>query len=132
MTEAKRSPMVGRLYTWRGQTWRVLERWGRPGVGSPVTFVCPVCGACGQSAEGVLVGRLIYRCAWCHEHGREVFMRRAGGPPRNVLLERVVLVGAVAGAPGSGLWVSPGSVLAPGVPAERVVRPFRGLRRWRG
>jgi hypothetical protein len=111
--------VTGRVYSWRGQRWRVLARWGRPSVGSPATFACPTCGSWGLSPEGAHVGRLMYLCGWCRERGREVFMRRAGGPPRNVLLERVE-ARAVTVAPGCDDWLGTG---------ELVVRPFRGLRK---
>jgi hypothetical protein len=59
------SGMVGRVYGWRKQLWRVVTRWEGPG-------------------------------------------------PRNVLIERV--------------YLTDGKVV-PVDPPERVVRPFRGLRR---
>ena len=90
--------MVGRLYTWRTRTWRVLERWrnapGSFGVVAPAaTFVCRDCGTINPPADPGLT------CGLC---GGWRQVRR--GAPRNVLIEDVET-------------------------GERIVRPFRGLRR---
>lgn len=67
-------------------------------------------------------GTLALICRRCHG---QPFMRKVGGPPRNVLLQRVERVGGVTQQPTLGSWV--GEWVPTG---ERVVRPFRGLRRW--
>lgn len=63
--------MIGRVYSWRGQLWRVVCRWS------------------------------------------------AGGP-RNVLLERVVVIGRRTDTE---------PLYGPPLHPERLVRPFRGLKR---
>ena len=90
--------MVGRLYLWRGSTWRVVRRWAQP----------DDVRAAGYTAEPC---------------------------PRNVLLVRMVPLAEVprerygerlpyARTGGGTLWCELRG-------AERVVRPFRGLRRLR-
>jgi hypothetical protein len=87
--------VIGRLYTWRGRTWRVLTRWLYP---ERAFMVCSGCGRMqpGCTLEPDLGG---FFCLTC---GSLVLVRR--GCPRNVLIEDVET-------------------------GERVVRPFRGLRR---
>ena len=87
--------MIGRLYTWRGRTWRVLVRWLYP---ERAFMVCGGCGRIrpGRTLEPDLGG---WFCLGC---GAEVLVSK--GTPRNVLIEDIET-------------------------GERVVRPFRGLRK---
>ena len=103
--------MIGREYILPGLAskyhpkprWRVVLRWAKP---SHQTHVCGVCGDIRElprSARGVWAAE--------HVHGRDLPLRdgvfthrRLGDGPRNVLIEDVET-------------------------GERVVRPFRGLRK---
>ena len=105
--------VIGRLYTWRGAVWLLLVRWAGP----PHTAAEWRCDACGR-IRGAHPGRgaVPHLC-----FGGELRqMRRVGGPVRNVLLERL----DYAGVEELGIvpWIRTG---------DRVVRPFRGLRRWK-
>jgi hypothetical protein len=102
--------VIGRVYKLRGRWWRVLARWDS-NVGR--TNLCSRCGRWNEPCCGGL-------------------RKLLGVGPRNVLLERVepnswlVTHGQAAGVIGCD---QPGLYF--GVPegAERMVRPFRGLRR---
>lgn len=129
--------MIGRLYRWRGETWRVLARW-RDGRGSPDqrSWVCDGCGRllrpgmtigfcrCGMGAAcyvtwaGAVAEGVDERGSW-HAAGPGEWARYQGRAPRNVLIERVEMR-AVTIESGCDDLVGTG---------ELVVRPFRGLRR---
>lgn len=119
--------MVGREYTWRGRRWRVVARWRTPQLDQAVTVVAPCCGhvevvtettAAGWSAAWERMGDVtIGEDSYCGACGamwipgtdtghRPMNGWQPGGRPtiRNVLIEDVET-------------------------GERVVRPFRGLRR---
>lgn len=98
--------MIGRVYRWRGELWRVLARWLPPGECRP-TFVCPTCGnvtLAGRGAVGQWGSCCIPSSEW--RTGQYTHRRIAGGP-RNVLIENVTT-------------------------GVRVVRPSRGLRKVSG
>ena len=115
--------MVGQCYTWRGRPWRVITRWRTLDASDPELFVAQCCGHIavldviqGTSPLDETLGDDSY-CGSCGERWTE--SRPAGhvsvngwqpggrASVRNVLIEDVE----------SG---------------ERVVRPFRGLRKPRG
>lgn len=66
----------------------------------------------------------------------EPFDTRRGGPARNVLIERLVPLADVSASWGAGAPPEALPLLATGRgvfarTGDRVVRPFRGLRRWK-
>lgn len=69
--------MVGRVYRWRGETWRVLARWRTP-EGHERWGVCPGCG--------LLLGPTGPIFCHCVPMPDAVYFNSA---PRNVLLENV-------------------------------------------
>jgi hypothetical protein len=113
--------MIGREYSWQGRRWRVVCRWRAATKNDPYTFAAPCCGHLLTSPNAAdycgdeTLGDESY-CGSCGamwtEHRpaghHSVDGWRPGGRPviRNVLIEDVET-------------------------GERVVRPFRGLRRAR-
>lgn len=97
--------MIGRVYRWRGRLWRVIVRWRDAGrAGEPYSAVCDECGSIIYPAIDPAKG-WVPNCVCTGDPvqfnpGR----RQHGTAPRNVLIEDVET-------------------------GERVVRPFRGLRK---
>lgn len=112
------SGMDGQIYAWDDKAWRVLVRWRKP---DRPTRVCRFCGHIERSL---------------HDRCGHIGMTKITGTLQNVLIERVAPWQGVGFGDHwfqdkDGRWWRPdgGDIGQGGKTGDRVVRPFRGLRK---
>jgi hypothetical protein len=112
--------MVGREYTWAGRRWRVIERWRAPQQGEPYTFVATCCGHAVSTAvisDPRTFDDYLGEDSYCGSCGAQWTESRPAG--------HVCLDGWQPG----GRPVMRNVLIEDTQTGERVVRPFRGLRK---
>ena len=119
--------MIGRLYTWQGAVWLLLVRWAPPSRDDTEWR----CNDCGRIRLAHPDRTAVPHVCLAHDEPTTRPMRRVRGPVRNVLLEQVIPMREALRQERRWLRVTVIDDRAWSLTGTRVVRPFRGLRRWR-
>ena len=114
---SRRGGMIGRVYRWRDEHWRVLARWKTLNAQDSYTFVAPCCGHVLLSSLAADPDEIVGEDSYCGSCGEMWTERHSAGhhclngwqPGGRPVVRNVLIENAVTG--------------------ERVTRPFRGLRK---